>query len=136
MRILEEIGIAFMDDEALDMWAAAGAIVDRETQMEISDDTLALDMIAEVGPGGHHFGTSHTQARYQTEFYPQFLGDRQNYETWQLQGAADAAQRANKIWKDLLKSYEPPPMDEAIHEELNAFVDRRMIELDGVELYS
>ena len=38
--------------------------------------------------------------------------------------------------KDLLKYYEQPPLDEAIHEELKEFVDRRMIELDGVELYS
>ncbi len=105
-------------------------------EVEISDETLALDMIAEVGPGGHHFGTSHTQARYQSEFYSEFLGDRQNYETWQLKGGADAAQRANKIWKQVLKCYEQPPMDDAIHDELKEFVEKRKIELDGVELYS
>jgi trimethylamine--corrinoid protein Co-methyltransferase len=37
-------------------------------EVEISDETLALDMIAEVGPGGHHLGTPLSQARYQTEF--------------------------------------------------------------------
>ena len=105
-------------------------------EVEISDETLALDMIAEVGPGGHHFGTPHTQARYQSEFYPEFLGDRQNYDTWQLRGAPDAAQRANKIWKQVLNAYEKPPLDDAIHDELKEFVEKRMIELNGVELYT
>ena len=105
-------------------------------EVEISDDTLALDMIAEVGPGGHHLGTLHTQARYQTEFYEPFLSDRQNYESWQQSGVGDAASRANKIWKRLLKDYEAPSLDESIREALEAFIARRQIELEGVELYS
>ena len=104
--------------------------------VEISDATLALDMMAEVGPGGHHFGTSHTQSRYSTEFYAHFLGDRQDHETWALNGAEDAATRANKIWKRLLDDYEAPAIDSTIREELWAFVQRRERELAGVELYS
>ena len=103
--------------------------------VEISDETLALDMIAEVEPGGHHFGTAHTQARYSTEFYPQPLSDRQNYETWVQNGVKDVATRANKIWKQLLAEYEAPPIDEAIKEELKAYVERREQELEGVSLY-
>jgi len=103
--------------------------------VEISEETLALDMIAEVGPGGHHFGTAHTQARYKTAFYPQFIGDRQNYENWRINGAEDAATRANKIWKQLLKEYQEPPMDLSTKEALQAYVDRRERELEGVELY-
>ncbi len=105
-------------------------------EVDISDESLALDMIREVGPGGHHFGTSHTQARYSTEFYPQFLGDRQNYETWERAGALDAAQRANRVWKQVLADYEAPPLDEGIRDGLRAFVERRRRELKGVELYS
>ena len=36
--------------------------------------------------------------------------------------------KANRIWKELLAAYEPPPMDPAIHEELEAFVARRVAE--------
>jgi len=103
--------------------------------VEISDETLALDMMAEVGPGGHHFGTLHTQARYSTEFYAPFLSDRQNYDTWQTKGGEDAATRANKIWKQVLQAYEAPPIDETIRAELADFVARRERELAGVELY-
>jgi trimethylamine--corrinoid protein Co-methyltransferase len=104
--------------------------------LEISPATLALDMIAQVPPGGHHFGTPHTQERYATEFYGPFLADRQNFENWEISGGLDTAQRANKIWKQLLEEYEAPPIDESIKEALEEFVERRERELTGVELYT
>jgi trimethylamine--corrinoid protein Co-methyltransferase len=101
----------------------------------INADTLALDMIKEVGPGGHHFGTLHTQARFSTEFYDSSLADRQNFETWQAAGGHDAVQRAHTLYHDLLAHYEPPPLDPAIAEAVNDFVARRERELEGVNLY-
>lgn len=103
---------------------------------EINEDTLALDMIAEVGPGGHHFGTPHTQARFSNEFYESFLADRLGYQTWFEAGAFDAAQRANLIWKELLAQYEAPAMDPTVAEALQDYVSRRERELAGVELYT
>lgn len=103
---------------------------------QINDDTLALDMIEEVGPGGHHFGTTHTQARFETAFYQPHLFDRQNYETWRSSGAEDAPQRANGIFKQLLKQYEKPALSPAILDELNEFVTKREKELVGVDLYN
>ena len=119
-----------MDLESLAMFAhwLNGFTIDAES--------LALDMIAEVGAGGHHFGTSHTQDRFRTAFYQPFLMDRQGYEPWLAQGGQDAAQRANKIWKQLLQEYEQPEMDTAVLEELNDFVARRERELAGVDLYA
>ena len=101
----------------------------------IDDDSLALDMIEEVGPGGHHFGTPHTQARFSTEFYETFLGDRLGYETWAAAGSWDAAKRANLLWKEVLEHYEPPPLDPAIKEALDDYVARREKELEGKSLY-
>ena len=37
----------------------------------------------------------------------------------------DAAQRANPIWKRMLAEYEPPPIDEAVDEELREWIERR-----------
>jgi trimethylamine--corrinoid protein Co-methyltransferase len=101
----------------------------------IDESTLALDMMAEVGPGGHHFGTPHTQARFQTEFYQTFLADRQGYENWASVGSADTAQRAHDLYKELLAQYEAPPLDPGIAEALDDFVARRTRELEGVDLY-
>ncbi len=102
---------------------------------EISDETLALDMMAEVGPGGHHFGTPHTQARFSTEFHEPFISTRQSMDVWQAQGAPDAEQRANHLWKQLLREYEAPPLDPGIRQGLEEYVERRERELEGVDLY-
>jgi trimethylamine--corrinoid protein Co-methyltransferase len=91
----------------------------------VDDDTLALDAIAEVPPGGHYFGARHTLARYDTAFYAPMVSDWRNYETWREAGAQDTAQRANAIWKRLLADYRPPPLDPAVREELDAYVARR-----------
>jgi len=95
----------------------------------LNDDEFALDAIAEVPPGGHHFGTAHTLARYETAFYQPLLSDRQNFERWQEGGSKDAAVRANAIWKQLLTDYEKPAIDPAIEEALTSYADRRRQEI-------
>ncbi len=103
--------------------------------IQIDENTLALDMIAEVGPGGHHFGTAHTQARFDTEFYQPILSDRLSFETWREAGEFDTAQRAYLIWKELLAQYEPPPIEPGLKEALRDYVARRERELEGASLY-
>jgi trimethylamine--corrinoid protein Co-methyltransferase len=93
--------------------------------IDVNDDELAVDAIAEVGPGGHHFGTGHTLERYETAFYAPLLANRQNFESWQEDGSIDIAARANAVWKQMLNEYEQPPLDPAIEEELVAYADKR-----------
>ncbi|MGH6961366.1 MAG: trimethylamine methyltransferase family protein, partial [Dongiaceae bacterium] len=93
--------------------------------LEINDDTLGLDAIAEVGPGGHFFGSPHTMERYETAFYAPMVSDWRNFETWREAGAVDAAHKANAIWKQLLAGYQAPPLDPAIDEALKEFVAKR-----------
>ena len=89
---------------------------------------IALEAIREVGSRGHFFGAQHTQERYSTAFYEPFMSDWRNYEAWHADGACWTARRANKLWKNILAEYEPPPMDDGIREELKAFVERRKSE--------
>jgi trimethylamine--corrinoid protein Co-methyltransferase len=108
-----------IDAEMLQMMAEylAPVIVDEET--------LAVDAIAEVAPGGHFFGAAHTLARYENAFYEPIVSDWRNFETWQEDGALTATQRANAIWKELLAEYEPPPLDAGIRDALEDYVARR-----------
>jgi trimethylamine--corrinoid protein Co-methyltransferase len=101
----------------------------------VNEDTLAVDDIAEIGVGGHHFGSDRTQASYKTAFYEPALTTRQSYESWEANGAEDALRRANQIWQDLLRAYEPPPLEVSIREALDDFIARRERELEGVDLY-
>jgi trimethylamine---corrinoid protein Co-methyltransferase len=94
----------------------------------VDDASLAFDAMQDVGPGGHFFGTEHTQSRYRTAFHKPMLSDWRNFETWEEAGSPEVPGKANRIWKELLAAYEPPPMDPAVREELEAFVARRVAE--------
>lgn len=98
------------------------------TPLQIDSDALAIEAMRDVGPGGHFFGTAHTQARYRTAFYSPILSDWRNYETWRQAGSPTAYDKANRIWKEALASYERPPLDPAVEEELDAYVARRKAE--------
>ena len=91
-----------------------------------SDDAeLAFDAIESVDPGGHFFGCEHTMSRYQTAFYQPLVSDWSNFDAWTESGSLTATQRANGIWKKILKEFEPPPMDPGVAEELQAFIAKR-----------
>jgi trimethylamine--corrinoid protein Co-methyltransferase len=57
------------------------------------------------------------------------LSSSENYERWMRNGGVDAAGRAARIYRQKLEEYEPPPLDEAVREELEEFVVRRRREL-------
>src|SRR6056297_2627185 len=92
---------------------------------DVSDDGLGLEAIREVGSNGHVFGTQHTQDRYTTAFHPPFLSDWKNYEAWDAAGGVWTPERAHATYKAILEDFQPPAMDPAIREELEAFVTRR-----------
>jgi len=99
----------------------------------VNEETLAIEAMREVQPGGHYFGTSHTMERYDSAFYSPVVSDWTNFENWKEAGGLDAAQRANAIWKQAINDYEQPPLDPAILEELEEYVERRKRELIGAD---
>jgi trimethylamine--corrinoid protein Co-methyltransferase len=112
-----------IDAEILQMMAEA------LRPIEVSEEAFGLQAIAEVGPGGHFFGSAHTLARYEDAFYAPLLSDWRNHEAWRAAGSATAARRANRLWKEILAAYEPPPLDPAIAEAVTAYVARRKEEI-------
>jgi trimethylamine--corrinoid protein Co-methyltransferase len=97
--------------------------------LDVSEAALGFDAIAAIPPGGHFFGAAHTLERFETAFHHSNITDLRPFETWAEDGAKTATQRANRIWKSLLARYEPPPLDAAASEAIDAFVDRRKAEI-------
>jgi trimethylamine---corrinoid protein Co-methyltransferase len=93
--------------------------------VDLSDDEIALDVIDGVGPGGHFFGTEHTQQRYRDAFYAPLVSDWRNFESWQEAGSPQAYDKAQQVCQQALAEYQQPPLDEAIRDELDEFVERR-----------
>jgi trimethylamine--corrinoid protein Co-methyltransferase len=82
-----------------------------------------------VGHGGHFLGAMHTMERFRTCFYRPLLSSSENFERWTRNGGVDAAGRATRIYQEALEAYEPPPLDDAVREELEEYVVRRRAEL-------
>jgi len=91
----------------------------------VNEESLAVEFIHQVGPGGHHLETEHTMARYRTAFYHSDLSSRLSYDAWAEGGRLDTAQRANRKWKEMIAGYEPPAMDPGVVEALQAYKTRR-----------
>jgi len=93
--------------------------------VDMSENGQAMSALREVGPGSHFLGAEHTQANFETAFYRSTVADNNSFEQWQEDGSMDAAQRANKIYKQMLEDYEAPAIDPAIDEALIAYMDER-----------
>jgi trimethylamine--corrinoid protein Co-methyltransferase len=96
--------------------------------LETTEDALGVEAIREVGPGGHFFGAQHTLARYTNAFYSPIISDWRNNQQWLAAGKPEAWQKANAVWKQALADYQEPPIDPAIRDALNAFVEQRKAE--------
>ncbi|MFT3986129.1 trimethylamine methyltransferase family protein [Aestuariivirga sp.] len=94
----------------------------------VDDDTMAMDAMLEVGPGGHFFGAQHTLQRYATAFYQPLISDWRNFQAWQAAGSPQAQHKANAIWKQALAEHTNPPLDPEILAEIDAFIVKRTAE--------
>ena len=82
--------------------------------IEVNDDTLALEVIDRVGPGGHYLMDKHTMRYMRTEhYYPSAVFDRQGREMWEKAGATDAWTRAKEVARRILAEHRPEPLDPA-----------------------
>ena len=112
-----------------DMIGMVGAFL---TPLATDVDSLAVEAIAEVGPGGHFFGTAHTLARFRDAFFKPMVSDWRNYESWEEAGSPTALDHAERLVAELLAAYEPPALADDVRAELDDFTDRRIAE-GGVE---
>ncbi len=70
--------------------------------IKVNKDTLAFDLIKEVGPGGHFVYNRHTRKHMRTEHYQPTLSDREHLEKWQAEGKRDTAARAKSKVEEIL----------------------------------
>lgn len=93
--------------------------------LSATPDDLAVEAIADVGHGGHFFGTQHTLDRFETAFYSPLVSDWSNFENWRDRGGMDATQRANQIYLRTLDTFQEPPMAPDRRDAIDAFIRQR-----------
>ena len=96
--------------------------------VDMSDNSQAVEAFTTNPHGDHFLGHPHTLANFETAFYQSSIADNNSFEQWSDEGSLDAAQRANRLMKQMLADYEPPPIDEAIDAELCDYIARRKSE--------
>ncbi len=91
--------------------------------LEVNEETLALDLIDEIGPHGDFIGSEHTRLHYKKDWYPK-LFDRKPYEDWSQSGAKTLRQRAQEKALKLLATHRPEPLPA----DVQAAIDRIVAE--------
>jgi trimethylamine--corrinoid protein Co-methyltransferase len=99
---------AVMDDEV------AGMVLRVLRGAEITEETLAVEAIARVGPGGHYLMDDHTLQFMRSELFHPSLADRQNRSAWEVAGKLDARSRAAARAEKLLRDHEPMDLPVAV----------------------
>ena len=100
-----------------------GWIEDMMAPLEISDETLALDLIDELGPDGNYLDTEHTMEHFRERWYPTVF-ERGNYDQWQAKGAKTLEQRAVERVEEILAEHKPEPLPEDVAQAVHAVVER------------
>jgi len=105
-----------------DMMVASDEIIDMVKHIlggiPVTDETMALDVIDEIGPGGHYREHDHT-TRWKTELWRPKLINRQSWENWELAGSKAYQQRVRERVIEILDADTQPLVDEAMYKELH-----------------
>ena len=102
-----------IDDEILEMLAR---IV---RSFEVTDETLAVDVICKVGPGGNYLAEPHTLKHFATEHLSPTLSDRLSLDAWTKAGSKDIAEKARERAEHLLKTHHPEPLDRDVEKQID-----------------
>lgn len=113
----------FMVDDEI-----AGMVLRYLKGFDFDEEKFAIDVIAEVGPGGHFLTQKHTRKNHKTEMRRVQLSDRQSYDSWAKEHL-DTNMKAKRLWQDVLASYGPPVLDDNVAKAVDNYISQRSAEL-------
>ena len=90
----------------------------------VNEETLARDVIREVGPGGNFLGEEHTVRHFREEHWFPTLLDRNNYTEWRAAGAKTMGQRVSEKVRHILETHRPDPLPEDVRTRLREIRER------------
>jgi trimethylamine--corrinoid protein Co-methyltransferase len=92
-------------------------------EVEVNEETLALDVINQVGPDGDFLGNKHTLKNFRQDWYPS-LFERRNYDGWKKDGGKTMRQRAREKAVEILAQHKPELLAEAVVKKLDQIVEQ------------
>jgi trimethylamine--corrinoid protein Co-methyltransferase len=99
--------------------------------VEVTEESLALDVIEEVGPGGAFTGTTHTAERFRDELWMPGLFSWENWESWRASGGRPLREKAREVVREALADSRPCGMKPETERALASIVERARKKLVG-----
>lgn len=90
--------------------------------VEVTDETLLLDLIDRVGPGGQFMSERHTARHCRAEIWNPTLMDRESWVNWQAAGAQTMLDRIRAKLRKILATHRPPPLPNSAAEKIEAIL--------------
>jgi trimethylamine--corrinoid protein Co-methyltransferase len=118
-----ESGLVASYEMIVSMDEIAGLVKRFLQGVEITEETLALDVIDRVGPSGHYVSQDHTRRHYRKNWFPKLL-DRTTRTGWEKGGQLTLGDRAAARVREILEHYEPKPLDEAAVADLELVIQK------------
>ncbi|UCH02123.1 MAG: trimethylamine methyltransferase family protein [Candidatus Bathyarchaeota archaeon] len=91
--------------------------------MKVSEETLALDVINDVGPGGHYLSHQHTLKLITEEHWFPNLIDRSRYGAWKAKGKKDLLTKAREKLHNILREHEPEPLSNDVLKQVEGILE-------------
>jgi len=121
--------IAFLGSVSQELaWSPVQAVIDNDSAniigryiegFEINSDTVAADLIAEVGTSpGSYLGKKHTRENWKKEYYIPKTFDRLSYQDWERSGKPTVIERSKQRVEEILKTYNPKPLRDDEEKEI------------------
>jgi trimethylamine--corrinoid protein Co-methyltransferase len=116
--MLESDSLLILDDEL------CGAALRLAQGIQVSDETLALDLIHKVNYRGHYLAEPHTARNFRREHFVPRLLVREPYDSWEKAGSRSALELARERARQILAEHQPRQVDPVVEKELDAFRQR------------
>jgi trimethylamine--corrinoid protein Co-methyltransferase len=113
--MLEDHALLMLDDEI------CGAALRMARGVEVNEDTLALDLIKQVGFSGNYLAEDHTAMRFRKELFIPKLYSREPYDTWEKEGGKMAIDHARERARQILAEHKPRQLDPEVTRGLDKF---------------
>jgi trimethylamine--corrinoid protein Co-methyltransferase len=91
--------------------------------IEVSEETLAVELIKEIGWQGHYLDQLHTAQHYRREHYLPRLLRRESREVWESKGSKTALDLARERVRELLAKHRPRELEQAVEKELLGYLE-------------
>jgi len=118
-----ESGMTASYEQLVSMNEVAGLVKRFMRGIELAPETIALDVIGQVGPGGHFLEHPHTYQHFRTNWVPE-LFDRAARDDWEMEGQMTTADKANAKIRNILENHQPEPLADSLKEALDAVIQK------------